>query len=292
VNIVKYQYLYFLLLIFSFNGFANQGSTIAVVEPALMNQIQSDYIGAINGSVIPKIGDTMNWAKGTLTRTGANQLRYVNNNNGHYEVELTPTTDLTQLAKENSDIRNTWIAQYGVNLASLEDQSIIQESYKTQISHVLTYGLGDNWTKEKPWNFGFGIGAYKESGKIILYNQDGPISYNDLLKTNEYKALTGSNIIHEKVAGNEAAKEPVKRSVANLDPKIENADYIKGVKDSSIEMLITASAKYKSGIISKDQYIQIALQVSQTAEYYNKNKKQAEVDSSKKTSLVSQGSSK
>lgn len=290
MKIIKYQY--FLLLIFSFNAFANQGSTIATVEPSLMNQIQSDYNGAINGSVIPKIGDTMNWAKGTLIRTGANQLRYVNNNNGHYEVELTPSTDLTQLAKENGDIRNTWIAQYGVNLAGLEDQPIIQESYKTQISHVLTYGLGDNWTKEKPWVFSFGIGAYKENGKIILYNQDGPISYNDLLKTNEYKALTGANIIHEKVAVNESVKDVVKRSVANLDSKIENADYIKGVKDSSIEMLITASAKYKSGIISKDQYIQIALQVSQTAEYYNKNKKLAEVDSSKKTSLVGHTSSK
>lgn len=238
MNIVKTNFFNLLLLVFSMNVFANQGSTIATVEPTLMNQIQSDYNGAINGSVIPKIGDTMNWAKGTLIRTGANQLRYVNNNNGHYEVELTPSTDLTQLAKE------------------------------------------------KPWIFSFGIGAYKENGKIILYNQDGPISYNDLLKTNEYKALTGANVIHEKVAVNEAAKEVVKRSVANIDQKIENADYIKEVKDSSIEMLITASAKYKSGIISKDQYIQIALQVSQTAEYYNKNKKLPEADSSKKTSLV------
>lgn len=293
VNFAKIKYLISFLFIVSLNISANQSSTIASVDPALMKQIQNDYNGAINGSVIPQIGETMNWAKGTLIRTGANRLRYVNNNNGHYEVELNSNTDLTQLAKDNGDIRNTWIAQYGVNLAGLEDQAINQEAYKTQISHVLTHGLGDNWTKEKPWFFGFGIGAYKENGKIILYNQDGIISYNDLLKTNEYKALTGANIIHQKVAeSNEPVKEVIKRSVAHSDSKIENADYIKEVKDSSIEMLISATKKYKSGIISKDQYIQIALQVSQTADYFNKNKKTLEIDNTKKTSLVDQGNGK
>ncbi|MDO9182982.1 MAG: hypothetical protein Q7U04_11270 [Bacteriovorax sp.] len=50
----------------------------------------------------------------------------------------------------------------------------------------------------------------------------------------------------------------------------EQINYIKQTKESSVDMLIQASAKYKSGAISKDEYVQIALQVSQTADYYNK----------------------
>ena len=53
---------------------------------------------------------------------------------------------------------------------------------------------------------------------------------------------------------------------------INNIDYIKVAKESSFEMLIKASAKYKEGTITKDQYIQVALQVSQMADYYNKTK--------------------
>jgi len=53
-------------------------------------------------------------------------------------------------------------------------------------------------------------------------------------------------------------------------PKESNLDYIRGAKDSSVDMLIKASEKYKTGAITKEQYIQIALQVSQMAEYYNK----------------------
>lgn len=63
-------------------------------------------------------------------------------------------------------------------------------------------------------------------------------------------------------------------SANNIVPKntldTDNINYIRSVKDSSIEMLIKASEKYKSGLISKEQYITVALQVSQMADYYNK----------------------
>lgn len=53
-------------------------------------------------------------------------------------------------------------------------------------------------------------------------------------------------------------------------PVENNIDYIKTANNSSTSMLIEASAKYKAGKITKDQYVEIALQVSQMADYYNK----------------------
>jgi hypothetical protein len=247
-------------------------NTTSTVDPTIMKKIQADFNSALNGGVIPKIGETMSWANGTLTRTASNQLKYVNTNNGYYETEMNANSNLTKLASENSGIRNTWIAQYGVNLAGLNEQNL-QEGYKNQILHIAQYGLSKDWNKANPWTFGFGLGAYNEEGKVIFYNKDGPLSLNDLQKTNEYQALTGANLVRpEKTALVQASPKPeTKPAISVLDnSSISNLDYIKSAKDSSVDMLIKASKKYKDGAITKDQYIQVALQVSQMAEYYNK----------------------
>lgn len=51
---------------------------------------------------------------------------------------------------------------------------------------------------------------------------------------------------------------------------VSNMEYIRSAKESSIQMLIAASEKYMAGAITKDQYIKIALQASQMANFSNK----------------------
>jgi hypothetical protein len=54
--------------------------------------------------------------------------------------------------------------------------------------------------------------------------------------------------------------------------KVVDKDYLSEAKNSALDMLVKASSEYKKGTITKDQYIQIANQVSQMAEYANNNK--------------------
>lgn len=251
----------------------NAASTnLAIVDPEIINKMETDFNHALNGGVIPGLGESMNWAGGTLTRTKKGELRYVNTNNGYYETTLKSSKDIPKLAVENSDINNAWIAQYGVDLGNVNNSNSQnqQEAYKTSIGHIATNGLQAQYNKNNPWKFDKGIAAYNDNGKTVFTLNGKVVSMNELQDSNEYKALTGANVLYEEKPGNKkavattAAKTPVISSAKN------NIDYIKEANNSSIDMLIKASKKYKDGEITKDQYVEIALQVSGFANYTNK----------------------
>lgn len=61
-------------------------------------------------------------------------------------------------------------------------------------------------------------------------------------------------------------------SLAETLPQNEQVNYLQKVKESSEDMLVTATAKYKAGTITKEQYIQVALSVSSMIEYNKKSK--------------------
>ncbi|MDO9183496.1 MAG: hypothetical protein Q7U04_13865, partial [Bacteriovorax sp.] len=139
--------------------------------------------------------------------------------------------------------------------------------------------LSDVWTKSNPWKFRYGLGAYKEDGKVIFFNKDGPLEWSALINTPEYKAITGGNIIHTtttpaptNIAGNSTPPVPMPAPLVLNNTDVNNIDFIKSSNESSINMLIEASKKYKAGSLTQDQYIKVALQVSQMADYYNKLK--------------------
>ncbi len=249
---------------------ASASSSSSSVDPAIMSQIEKDFNNALNGAVVPELGDSMSWAGGTLTRTKKGELRYVNTNNGYYEATLKSTADIPKLARENSDINNTWIAHYGVDIGNLTNDNAKnqQDAYRTSISHVATHGLQAQYNKDNPWKFDKGIAAYNENGKTIFTLNGKVVSMNELQNSNEYKALTGANVVYD-----EKTSSPQTQKVATAaipTNSVGNMDYIKSVTNSSIEMLIEASKKYKAGALSKDQYIEVALQVGAMADYNNK----------------------
>ncbi len=68
-------------------------------------------------------------------------------------------------------------------------------------------------------------------------------------------------------------------------------DFIKEARDSSMDMLAIASEKYGAGLISKEQFLEIALQVGKMAEYAKKNSTQSSADCLN-TGLTGSGCSK
>lgn len=244
-------------------------TTSSTVDPAIMSKIEADFSSALNGSVLPELGDSMSWGGGTLTRTKKGELRYVNTNNGYYEATLKSTDDIPKLARENSDINNTWIAQYGVDIGNLTNSNAQnqQEAYRNSISHIATHGLQNLYNKDNPWKFDKGIAAYNDNGKTVFTLNGKVVSMSELQNSNEYKALTGANVEYE-----EKVNQPTARAAIVPPPSSDgnNIDYIKAVNNSSIDMLINASKKYKEGALTKDQYIEVALQVSGMADYTNK----------------------
>lgn len=77
--------------------------------------------------------------------------------------------------------------------------------------------------------------------------------------------LIESNSFNEYPA--DKLKEDQSKTAKALDK-----DYLSEAKNSALDMLIKAASEYKKGAITKDQYIQVANQVSQMAEYANNNK--------------------
>ncbi|MBY0415344.1 MAG: hypothetical protein K2Q18_14325 [Bdellovibrionales bacterium] len=129
------------------------------VNPEVMAKIKSDFESAINGSVIPGVGDSMSWAGGTLTRTRKGELRYVNTENGYYGTSMDVVTDPVKLANECPAINSMWISQYGVNLADVDGQNQ-QDAYKNQVLHLAQYGLATTYSKKNPWPIGNGLIAF------------------------------------------------------------------------------------------------------------------------------------
>jgi hypothetical protein len=56
----------------------------------------------------------------------------------------------------------------------------------------------------------------------------------------------------------------------NNNTDLSNIDFVKQQRESSIEMLIKATADYKAGKLNKDKYIEVAQQVSQISDYLKK----------------------
>jgi hypothetical protein len=82
-------------------------------------------------------------------------------------------------------------------------------------------------------------------------------------------------ILIQKTGFNEYPAEKLNEDqarAAEAKVKVVDKDYLSEAKNSALDMLIKASSEYKKGTITKDQYIQIANQVSQMAEYANNNK--------------------
>ncbi|MDO9184339.1 MAG: hypothetical protein Q7U04_18130 [Bacteriovorax sp.] len=240
----------------------------SAVNPATMSRIQNDYDTAINGGVIPKIGDSMAFADGTLTRVASGKMSYQHSSND-LPLVLEAGSDLNKIADQNPNIRDEWMKQYGVLLGNLKgiNPGLIMNTI------IEVGGAGKflkSYTKENPVvilpmsGLSYKLVAYWENGKVVLSNKDGPIGYNELMNTPEIRAICGLDRIN--------VRTPTKSVTTATDTKpaaTNQIDYIKSTNNSSIEMLIKASAKYKAGTITKDQYTQVALQVSQMADYYN-----------------------
>jgi hypothetical protein len=56
----------------------------------------------------------------------------------------------------------------------------------------------------------------------------------------------------------------------NNNTDLSNIDFVKQQRESSIDMLIKATADYKAGKLNKDKYIEVAQQVSQISDYLKK----------------------
>lgn len=67
------------------------------------------------------------------------------------------------------------------------------------------------------------------------------------------------------------SSSPIRHNAID-DKNLDDIEYVKRAKESSVAMLIKASAMYRDGKISKDKYIEVALQTSQMADYYEKLK--------------------
>ncbi|NOT78563.1 MAG: hypothetical protein HOP07_06120 [Bacteriovoracaceae bacterium] len=181
----------------------NQAKAVAdgpTADPTIMAQIKKDWDATMNGAFIPNLDDSMPWAGGTLTRIAPGKIEYVNKRNGTFSQILDSNTNIAELAKKSGDINSAWIAQYGVDLgggmASSPNNQAQQDGNKIAVNHTYTHGVSSTYTKEEPFDLGFGIGAFNDHGNTKFALKGQTLDLNQLMATNEYKALTGSNMVY------------------------------------------------------------------------------------------------
>lgn len=189
-------------------------------DPAIMDQIKKDWDTAMSGALIPNLDDSMSWAGGTLTRIAPGKMEYVNKRNGTFSQILDSNTDIADLAKKSGDVNAAWIAQYGVDLGGgmgfSPNTQAQQEGNKIAVNHTYTHGVSSTYTKDKPYDLGFGIGAFNDKGNTKFALKGQTLDLNQLMATNEYKALTGVNMVYSAPESNSNKKEfPVEPSSTN-----------------------------------------------------------------------------
>jgi hypothetical protein len=186
---------------------------------------------------------------------------------------------VNQSSSKQKNKKNS-VASSSSTSKAVADQSVLSQM-ENDYKNALNGAVAPNINDSIPFAGGILTRSAKNQFKYISTNSDGTnhetyLNLNDNLATvaRENPGIRDAWIAQYGVdlgAGNKVANTPAVSSNSDIIGKgDDNINFIKETKDSSVNMLITASAKYKNGEITKDQYVQIALQVSQTADYYNK----------------------
>ncbi len=78
--------------------------------------LEEDFVNAINQGVIPEVGQSMQWAGGTLIRTKKGVLRYSGGGCAPFEMEA--DSDPVSVAKVCPAVNEQWKKQYGIDSAA------------------------------------------------------------------------------------------------------------------------------------------------------------------------------
>ena len=108
----------------------------------------------------------------------------------------------------------------------------------------------------------YSLSAYSYGKGICVKFADGRGQCISDVDENSEIALA----LKKEAADSFKAAEDTKRNEGSSNQE----DYINRAKESAINMLIVATQKYKQGALSKDKYIEVAMQVGQMADYSNK----------------------
>ena len=113
-----------------------------------------------------------------------------------------------------------------------------------------------------------------QAGTPLLY---GP---GKIIRTNKIRTYTAPN---RKIYSPKNDQDKFASSSDNNKATLnsDNINYIQKAAQSSVDMLIRATQKYKEGAISKDQYIEISMQVSAMNDYALKTEGVASTEKTK-----------
>ena len=156
-----------------------------------MQQLEADFRSCVAGAILPKVGDAMPWAQGTLTRTGPKTLHYLNTVNGRFECDLTEHTDPKGLAIRCGAINWQWIQQYGINFRGTPAEF---ESNLKSLNHIAVHGVSEKAV------FPCGIhdippltAEHRPGGGAWFCIEGKRYTADEFFQTNIYKAITGAN---------------------------------------------------------------------------------------------------
>lgn len=156
------------------------------------------------------------------------------------------------------------------------NSSAMQKDYDKWMKST-PLGTTIDWASGKLTRTETGARFVDSLGMVTLLPEKQP-DFNYIARDNPNIAKAWSDQygfkVEKTVQSPAPSASPTKDKMDKTDKtdKSDNLDFLTKLKTGSIDMLIEASKKYKSGSLSKEKYIEISLQVAQVAEYEKNTK--------------------
>ncbi len=160
-------------------------------KPIAQLALQNDFTNALNGSVIPNTGEKMDWSGGTLERLQNGNIKF---SNGSYTQELKDVSDISILAKNNSQVNSNWINAYGIDVNKKPED---YKSFNDNFYNLTNKPASANSSSEFGFN-GSGNGSlkvnYDQNGqaKSVTVSNGETLSIEEFKRSNLYSALSGN----------------------------------------------------------------------------------------------------
>lgn len=149
------------------------------------NQLLSDFKAAFDGSYL-KVGESMPWASGTITRNKDGDLDFKNPNDPADNFTMKKTDSPKRIALDHFTVHRLWMKQYGVQFGQSKLQIL---GAANSLRHLFGYPMGPN--KSFPLGFlNLVVSTDNIAGNYTFQTPDGPMNTVQFLSSNWCLAMT------------------------------------------------------------------------------------------------------
>lgn len=148
-------------------------------------QLLNDFAAAFDGNFL-KVGESLNWASGVLTRNADGSMNYIDPKNSANNFTMRKTDSPKRIAQDHFNVQLQWIRQYGVHFGLTQTQ---MWGAASGLRHLFGYPMDAN--KSFPLGYlNLTVSTDATPGNYTFHTPDGAMSAVQFLGSNWCLAMT------------------------------------------------------------------------------------------------------